>query len=816
MARKASIGESAPLRTHACVSESGGAQLGAMMHVRDGRLLAVSPTPGATGASGASGLAPCFALAEADGTVLRRGRLPAELAAGILIVADYGLLDDPGILRLRVSRIGLVPPGDPASTAPRPVDAEAVLRAWTGEEPAARASIAASDLEALRLHLEARHDMVQLRARLLELIAARIAAVSPDYLSTVSPDGRIIAQTLPLLRKHPTPRMLDEVGIIALAQAVDQGTSDGQPPIDRLLHLAEQAPDPGAAPEVGELVEALLPGDIDRYLIFSRQLHALDLGIYRAAVRRSTAGAAATTGQGLVASRTEGQQFSLFSLAPTITPRQPAESEGEGHEQSLATALAIYARRHTPERNSRTDYEAYCAARESIESARLCSEEELLLEIAGQHLALASVDYFDAIRYRSVCDRRLAAALETGTLSERLHADAMLTMCITEVCAVDFVPGFSSLRTAVESRRATAASPELFTEAVGLMALVIVFFGEHRAYPEVLRLAQARIAEQGGAGASRAPTHLAELFLVAGDPGADPAALEAARELAERHGRDTVYRSFYHYIMMLSSYVTKDIERGLHHYSRIKLEGLWARFNRRFDRLSRLAYAIHLAAQGEFAAARRELGLQTASYESLSDGADFLIHKLFQLRLDLAVGRHQSVLAETMPEGPLGELRIQNVHLRRYAPVSLVLRGTALLREGERALALDCFARATQQSAMAEEWLALLAAETLEYRAWLETLDPDDPESLPGGLTPELLRAILGRPVLVRHTLEALTPQQTRILRMLAQGRSAASIAAELHISNNTLKTHLRQLYQRLGVRSRDQAVLHAERYGIL
>ena len=112
--------------------------------------------------------------------------------------------------------------------------------------------------------------------------------------------------------------------------------------------------------------------------------------------------------------------------------------------------------------------------------------------------------------------------------------------------------------------------------------------------------------------------------------------------------------------------------------------------------------------------------------------------------------------------------------------------------------------------------MALLAAETLEYREWLESFDPSEPDRLPAGLTPRLREAILARPLLVQHTLDPLTPQQTRILRLLAQDRAAASIAAELHISANTLKTHLRQLYQRLGVRSREQAVLHAEIYGLL
>lgn len=75
---------------------------------------------------------------------------------------------------------------------------------------------------------------------------------------------------------------------------------------------------------------------------------------------------------------------------------------------------------------------------------------------------------------------------------------------------------------------------------------------------------------------------------------------------------------------------------------------------------------------------------------------------------------------------------------------------------------------------------------------------------------------MLARPVLVKRSLPELTQQQTRVLRLLVQQRSTSSIASELHISNNTLKSHLRTLYQRLGVNSREQATLKAEAYGML
>ena len=758
-----------------------------------------------------------YALADSDGRVVQEGRLPAHVAADTLVVADFGLIDHPETQRLRTSRVGLVTPRSPASRpwVSNPSDAAAVLREWRDEPQQARAVVDDSELGSLRRYLEARSGLTRLRDQLLEQIVATLGAASREYLEIISEDGRLLSETVALLREYPTPRTLDDKGVIMLTRAIERAASNPQPAIDRLMRLVEQ-PERLRNTLDSELAEVLLPGNVERYLIIPRQLYTLDLRIHHAArFGVAPAGGGASDG-GSAQIRGEGATtFSLYANHLFSIARQPL-SPVVDLDQSLRTVHEIYERRSSPERSPRADYELYRATRAPLDAETLSAEDAVRLETIGQLLALATGDFLDAIRFRTACDRLLSEALEAGDLSERVHADAALSLAITEVCAVDFVSGFASLRGVVESELAAKGTPELVTEAIGLMSLVIVLFGEYLSYPEVLQIARASIDAHGGCGASRAAADIAELFLIAGKPGTDSEALEAAHDQAERSSRDTVYRSFYHYIMMLSTYITKDIERGLHHYTMIKQQGLWSRFNRRFDRLARLAYAIHLAGRGEFATARRQLSISDISYTSISDGADFLIRGLFQLRLDLAVGRHQQVLAETMPDGPFGELQIQSVHLRRYAPVSLVLRGSSLIREGERELAIDCFTRATQQSAMSGEWMALLAAETLEYREWLESLDPSRPEELPAGLTPRLREAILARPLLVQHTLDPLTPQQTRILRLLAQDRAAASIAAELHISANTLKTHLRQLYQRLGVRSREQAVLHAEIYGLL
>jgi DNA-binding CsgD family transcriptional regulator len=63
---------------------------------------------------------------------------------------------------------------------------------------------------------------------------------------------------------------------------------------------------------------------------------------------------------------------------------------------------------------------------------------------------------------------------------------------------------------------------------------------------------------------------------------------------------------------------------------------------------------------------------------------------------------------------------------------------------------------------------------------------------------------------------EALTVSETRVLRYLPTHLGAPEIAAELFLSANTVKTHLRHLYRKLGAHNRREAVQHARAIGLL
>lgn len=62
--------------------------------------------------------------------------------------------------------------------------------------------------------------------------------------------------------------------------------------------------------------------------------------------------------------------------------------------------------------------------------------------------------------------------------------------------------------------------------------------------------------------------------------------------------------------------------------------------------------------------------------------------------------------------------------------------------------------------------------------------------------------------------LQTLTPQQTRVLGMLAEGLLNKQIAYELSVSEATIKAHVSAILQKLGVDSRTQAVIQLSKIG--
>ena len=61
-----------------------------------------------------------------------------------------------------------------------------------------------------------------------------------------------------------------------------------------------------------------------------------------------------------------------------------------------------------------------------------------------------------------------------------------------------------------------------------------------------------------------------------------------------------------------------------------------------------------------------------------------------------------------------------------------------------------------------------------------------------------------------------LTPREMEVLRQVARGLSNHEIGAELFISENTVKNHIRNIFEKLQMKSRMEAVMYAVRSKLL
>jgi len=88
-------------------------------------------------------------------------------------------------------------------------------------------------------------------------------------------------------------------------------------------------------------------------------------------------------------------------------------------------------------------------------------------------------------------------------------------------------------------------------------------------------------------------------------------------------------------------------------------------------------------------------------------------------------------------------------------------------------------------------------------------------------LSPDVTRSVIQQFARPRATVTetrplpvALTERESDVLRLIARGYANAEIAAELYVGEATVKTHVSNLFAKLGVRDRVQAVVFAYENG--
>jgi LuxR family maltose regulon positive regulatory protein len=211
------------------------------------------------------------------------------------------------------------------------------------------------------------------------------------------------------------------------------------------------------------------------------------------------------------------------------------------------------------------------------------------------------------------------------------------------------------------------------------------------------------------------------------------------------------------------------------------------------------------------------------------DGADWLAaEQLVRVRIRVAAYR---VYGEPVLQPVLDYLGEQLALLQRMGRIETALHATIV-----QAIALDALGR--EQAALAALERALALASPGGYkRVFLDEGPPmarllhlaaardvatRNGAALLAALVGEVYAA--GRVPVVRvspdrgqHTLvEPLTPREMEVLRLLGTTLSRPEMARELHVSVNTVRTHVRRIYDKLDAHSRDEALARAAALGLL
>lgn len=100
--------------------------------------------------------------------------------------------------------------------------------------------------------------------------------------------------------------------------------------------------------------------------------------------------------------------------------------------------------------------------------------------------------------------------------------------------------------------------------------------------------------------------------------------------------------------------------------------------------------------------------------------------------------------------------------------------------------------------------LFLVAAAFLGLGIWLGVRVFAAPPPAPFDGNPKALAAL------------GLTERELEVLHALAAGHANKEIAAQLHVSPNTIKTHVARVFEKLGARRRTDAIRRARELGIV
>jgi LuxR family maltose regulon positive regulatory protein len=154
-------------------------------------------------------------------------------------------------------------------------------------------------------------------------------------------------------------------------------------------------------------------------------------------------------------------------------------------------------------------------------------------------------------------------------------------------------------------------------------------------------------------------------------------------------------------------------------------------------------------------------------------------------------------------------LRITHTAIPRVLVTAMGLSAASLLRDTAAASAVDAFRLVTDLATDEGLFFSL----TSIPRHDLDELLAQAAHALPADIA-DRLRQLAADPA--SDPFRTLSRTEERVLKHLLTDKGTADIAAALVVSPNTIKTHVRKVYQKLGVTSRDELRSLAQQSGYL
>jgi LuxR family maltose regulon positive regulatory protein len=398
-------------------------------------------------------------------------------------------------------------------------------------------------------------------------------------------------------------------------------------------------------------------------------------------------------------------------------------------------------------------------------------------------------------------------AIEAGVGDESLRATALINLGVAEVWAGQLEAAERHLEDGLEEARRIARAYLEF-QALSNSALLSLVrspaIGKQRA-SEAIELARAHGWEETVSPAATAYVALADVALHRGQLADAEGWLEQAERVLQRFTEPTTAMMLYTDRALLES------ARGRHEAAMTA--------QRAADSIQRGLATRHLLATP--AQAVKLLTLvrvgDTERVERALDGMDEDVRATTVMRVVQATLR----LAQDDPERAAAALApifdgASPIEFSRWEIQASLLKASAedaLGDAGASSRALERALDLAEPDGLLLPFLLHPTPELLERHSRLR--------STHASLVSEILNLLAGhapaaRPEDVEPLQEPLTDAELRVLRYLPTNLRGPEIAAELFVSPNTIRTHLRTMYAKLGVHIRADAVTRARELGLL